>query len=110
MICNKCGSTLNANGICPVCSVPASDPGKGLGIASMAVGIASVVSGGAIGIVGLILSTMAKKKSAAAGFSNTFAKVGFITSLISVISTAVGVLALVAYYIFLFVLMFASYQ
>lgn len=116
MFCSKCGSSLNANGTCPICDTPVStpaytyrapkvsDPGKGLGIASMAVGIASLVTGGGVGIVGLILSTIAKKKSAAMGFTNGFAKAGFITSLISVIYSALAILAVIAYYIFIIVL------
>lgn len=107
MFCDKCGSTLNANGQCPVCDAPISfdqptaisDPGKGLGLAGMIVGIASIFSGLAVGIVGLILSNMAKTKSEAAGFVNTFAKVGRITSTIGIASNAIIIGLLVLYYV-----------
>jgi hypothetical protein len=123
MFCTKCGSTLSENGVCPVCDVPVSDPinpelvfdqppatsdpGKGLGITSMVLGIISVLSctifscvagtgvGGPLGIVGLILGVLGKKKSNAAGFSNGMATAGNITSIISIVLFALSIISLI---------------
>ena len=132
MFCTKCGSTLNENGVCPVCSAPVSDPidpdlifdtppaasnpGKGLGIAGMITGIASLLCNtvcaciplvnyvtGALGlpltIVGLILSIIAKKKSKAAGFPNGMATAGLITSIVSIVIYALAVIVIILYFV-----------
>lgn len=131
MFCTKCGSSLSENGICPVCDVPvhnpinpelileqppaASNPGKGLGIAGMVLGIISLVCntvcsclygsvlGFPLSIVGLILSIIAKKKSKAAGCSNGMATAGLVMNLISVIIVALAILAIVVYIAFVVV-------
>ena len=136
MFCTKCGSTLNENGVCPICSVPvndpinpelifdqppaASDPGKGMGVAGMILGIVgllcntvcSCVYGSVLGfplsIVGLILSMIARKKSKAAGCSNGMATAGFVMNLVSVILCVLAILAVVAYIVFVLVLGIAS--
>lgn len=131
MFCTKCGSTLSENGVCPVCDVPVSDPinpelifdqppapsnpGLGLGIAGMVLGILSVLSliccctcsaygifivpvlAGLFGTIGLILSLVGKKKSKAAGCSNTFALVGLITSIVGLVIAAVFITFLVVF-------------
>ena len=132
MFCTKCGSTLSENGVCPVCDVPVSDPinpelvfdqppaasnpGKGLGITGMVMGIVSLlcntvcscmygsVLGFPLSIVGLILSIIAKKKSKAAGCSNGMATAGFVMNLISVIMCALAILAIVAYLAFVVIM------
>lgn len=132
MFCTKCGSTLSENGVCPVCDVPVSDPinpelifdqppaasnpGKGLGITGMVMGIVSLlcntvcscmygsVLGFPLSIVGLILSIIAKKKSKAAGCSNGMATAGFVMNLIGVIMCALAILAIVAYLAFVVIM------
>lgn len=132
MFCTKCGSTLSENGVCPVCDVPVSDPinpelvfdqppaasnpGKGLGITGMVMGIVSLlcntvcscmygsVLGFPLSIVGLILSIIAKKKSKAAGCSNGMATAGFVMNLIGVILCALAILAIVAYLAFVVIM------
>ncbi len=132
MFCTKCGSTLSENGVCPVCDVPVSDPinpelifdqppaasnpGKGLGITGMVMGIVSLlcntvcscmygsVLGFPLSIVGLILSIIAKKKSKAAGCSNGMATAGFVMNLIGVIICALAILAIVAYLAFVVIM------
>lgn len=127
MFCSKCGSSLNANGTCPVCSTPVCDPinpqiifeqppapsnpGKGLGIAAMILGIVSLVlstvcictcsyfapiMGGFVGLIGLILAIMGKSKSKAAGCSNGMATTGLILSLVSLLIVIVFVVVVVA--------------
>ena len=128
MFCTKCGSTLSENGVCPVCDVPVSDPinpelvfdqppaasnpGKGLGITGMVMGIVSLlcntvcscmygsVLGFPLSIVGLILSIIAKKKSKAAGCSNGMATAGLITSIISIAICALAVIGIILYFVF----------
>lgn len=86
---------------------PEKDPGKGLGLAGMILGIASVALGIfgcccsmnvffclTVSVVGLILSILAANKSKKAGFKNVFATVGII---ISAIATAIwGLLSIFA--------------
>lgn len=131
MFCTKCGSSLSENGICPVCDVPvhnpinpelileqppaASNPGKGLGIAGMILGIISLVFntvcaclggsilGAPLSVIGLILSIIGKKKSKAAGCSNGMATAGLVMNLISVIIVALAILAIVVYFAFIVV-------
>ena len=128
MFCTKCGSSLSENGVCPVCDVPVSDPinpelvfdqppaasnpGKGLGITGMVMGIVSLlcntvcscmygsVLGFPLSIVGLILSIIAKKKSKAAGCSNGMATAGLITSIISIAICALAVIGIILYFVF----------
>ena len=83
----------------------ASDPGKGLGITGMIMGIVSLlcntilacVYGSTLGyplsVVGLILSIIAMKKSKAASCSNSMATAGFAMNLVGVIMFALSLLA-----------------
>ena len=103
MYCTKCGSNV-ADGLayCDVCGAelnadsfeesmeitPTTDAGKGLGIASMVMGIVSITCCnpfGLVGIVGLILGFIANSKAKASGNKNTFATVGIILCLITII-------------------------
>lgn len=95
--CDVCGADMNADVTSyeenVVESVPAVDPGKGLGIASMVMGIVGFTCCnpfGLVGLIGLILGIVANKKSKAAGFKNTFATVGII---ICAITIALGLIA-----------------
>ena len=93
--------------------ITAKDPGKGLGIAALVLGIVGLVFGSfcsccccaliadpfipgcvalVCGIVGLILGIIAMKKSKTAGFKNTSARVGAILSGIAIVP---GVLAII---------------
>lgn len=82
----------------------AADPGKVLGIVSLILGILSLVSGGfpAASVVGIILGSMGKKKSAEAGFANGLAKTGTILSIIGIILFVLVMIGVVIYYIFIF--------
>lgn len=85
-------------------AVPTNDPGKGLGIAALVLGICSLFFGiicnctclglGSIvsvitAIVGLILGILANKKSAAVGIKNKKAKVGIILSIVGIVFSVV---------------------
>lgn len=91
------------------------DPGNGKATASMVLGIVSLVistvcSCGCGGInipislitsiIGLVLSSSAKKLSASAGFKNGKANAGFITSIIALILSILSIFFLVIYIIF----------
>lgn len=112
MSCRKCGRPLNENGVCPVCSRP--NPGKGMGIASMAVGIGSLATSYAgvgliAAIIGLYLSNASTKASEAVGLDATaFAKTGHITSLISIFISSFAIisaiLAAIAYFVIIVLL------
>lgn len=109
--CTQCGFQLqDFDNVCPQCGTvqplqqaqampqyapvmapsAAKDPGKGLGIAGMVLGIVGLVLfcfvyvGLPCSIVGLILSAVGMKKSEAAGFGNGMGKAGLICSLIAV--------------------------
>ena len=98
--CTNCGTAIAAE----QAVVPAQDPGKGQGVASLILGIAGLAlpvlcgwcygTGSLLGIIcsiiGLIMGSNALKASAAAGFQNGSAKAGKICSLIGVILFAVG--------------------
>lgn len=85
------------------------DPGKGLGTVAMILGIAGLVMSlvtfccgyaGAVSsplcIVGLILSIVAKKKSASAGFNNGAANIALILSILGLVAgVLIGVLSAV---------------
>lgn len=103
MFCKNCGNSFEGS-ICPNCGTQMTDPGKGLGVASLVLGICGLVFGilcpclaaclGAIlplalSITGLILGILGKNKSAAAGFSNGPAKVGFILSIVALAITLI---------------------
>jgi hypothetical protein len=81
----------------PVGGPPAANPGKGLGIAGMILGIIGLVLlcvwyiGVPCAIVGLILSIMGRKKSKAANAPTGMATAGMVLSLI-----ALGILILFA--------------
>ncbi|MBQ6570563.1 MAG: DUF4190 domain-containing protein [Clostridia bacterium] len=73
---------------------PTSYPGKGLGIASMVIGIVSLVAvcsfGGYTGIVGLILGAVALSQSKKAGYNNGMAVAGLVLSIIAVSLLVLG--------------------
>jgi len=72
--------------------MPQQDPGKGLGIASMVLGIVSLVipfAGLATAIVGLILGVLAKKKSAEVGMQSGMATAGIVCSIIGLAGAAI---------------------
>ena len=67
---------------------PVTDPGKGLGIASMVVSIVGAVLCNLFGItpiVGLILGIVANSKSKKAGFKNGFAIAGIVIGAVSIV-------------------------
>ncbi len=76
-----------ASPVAPVAAQPVGeDPGKTLGIVSLVTSLLGM------GLIGLILGIMAKKKSSAAGYKNTMALAGIIISILSmVIGLIVGV-------------------
>jgi hypothetical protein len=117
MICNNCGCEVNGE-YCNNCGArvdynaelnvdnsvnaeivtPAKDPGKGLGIASLVLGIVAIAFGTicsclaaclggflplVCGIVGIVLGVLANKKSKQAGFNNKLAKIGMILSIVA---------------------------
>jgi len=61
------------------------NPGKGLGIASMILGIAGLIPFSPLAIVGLILGIVSKKKSSEVGASAGMATAGIICSIIGII-------------------------
>ena len=120
MTCKNCGTELEEGvAFCSNCGaqVPAApnptytvepqraatDPGKGLGIVSLILGIVSMVSLGfpAASVVGIILGSIGKKKSAEAGFANGPAKIGTILSIIGLILFVIATVAYIIYYIFI---------
>lgn len=141
MVCPFCQAEITAEDkVCPMCgapvneqaeekpgvkteaavdysTVPATDPGKTLGLVGMIMGIASLAlglfscccCGGIFGvaiffvtsIVSLILSIIASKKSAEAGYTNKNAKIGIIVSAIAVglmLIMLVGMIIYIAIY------------
>ena len=89
--CTSCGAPMTAE--VPVPQKPAEDPGKTMGLVSLIVGIASIVLGNfAASVVGIILSSLAQKKSAAAGYQNKSAKIGLILSIVGIV---VGIAAFI---------------
>ena len=73
---------------------PQKNPGQGLGIASMVLGIVSLIIpflGTACAIVGLILGVLSKKKSDAVGMPSGMAVAGIVCSIIAL---AISVLLL----------------
>ena len=65
---------------------PQTNPGQGMGIASMVCGIASLIIpfvGTATAIVGLILGVLSKKKSQEAGMPSGMATAGIVCSVIA---------------------------
>ena len=102
--CANCGAALNgAAPVAPVAPVaPATVPGKGLGIASMVVGIISLAlfCTGWVAIVcaiiGTVLGGVALKKAKDAGMKNGMATAGLACSVVALgIAIAVYVWALV---------------
>jgi len=82
---------------------PPVDPGKGLSIAALVLGICGLVvpyGGFATSIVGLILGIQGKKKSEAVGIQSGIAKAGIVLSIIGIaisivwIVLCVGVLSI----------------
>jgi len=76
----------------------AQDPGRGMAIASLILGIASIplafiYVGIATAIVGLVLGIMAKKKQSEAGFPTGMAVAGMVCSIITLaLSIVVSIL------------------
>jgi len=60
---------------------PASQPGRGLAIASLVLGIASLFLGLIVGIVGIVLAILAKKQ----GFNGGIATAGLVLSIIGIV-------------------------
>ena len=93
--CSNCGSALNGAPVAPVAPVtpvvpaPAAVPGKGLGIASMVVGIGSLVRfctgwfAIICAIVGTALGGVALKKAKDAGVKNGMATAGLACSVVA---------------------------
>ena len=102
MTCKNCGMEQQEGvAFCTNCGAPTTtevaapqqtaDPGKGLGTASLIVGIISIVLGNPVAsVVGIILGSMGKKKSAAVGVKNGSANIGVILSIIGLV---VGIIA-----------------
>ena len=114
MFCKNCGAEFEGS-FCPTCGTVAEtapvetveaepikveDPGKGKGLASMIMGIASLVLGSTcsclfaclggfvpavLAIVSIVLGAMGINASKAAGFKNTKALVGIITSVLALV-------------------------
>lgn len=109
--CTNCGTPVAAPQPEPIPepkAVPApkqaaADPGKALGIVSLILGIVSMVSLGfpAASVVGIILGSIGKKKSAEAGFVNSPAKIGTILSIIGLVLFVLAMVVYVVYYIFI---------
>ena len=94
---------------------PKKNPGNGLGLASLIVGIASIVVTSILwcvcgtmmlffvppivqiicGIVGLILAVIGMKKSKAAGMKNVMAIIGLILGILSVVSAVLATIAMI---------------
>ncbi len=117
--CKGCGAALaeqadvtvndveNMNADIETAPVDAKDPGKTLGTVSLIVGIVSAVLGfgctcllggcfgGAVpfvtSIVGIVLSSLGKKKSKAEGFKNKKATIGMILSIVCLVLVVVSV-------------------
>ena len=70
-------------------SAPPNMPGKTLGVVGLVASCLGVFTFGSLGLVGLILSVVAKKQSAEAGFPNQPAKIGII---IGIITMVIGIL------------------
>lgn len=98
MICRKCGTNVpDGAPACHVCGtpmgyaapVPASVPGKGLGIAGMVLGIVSLVFfciwyiSLPCGITGIILSAVSKSKAKPYGAKSGLATAGIVCSAIA---------------------------
>ena len=117
MICSVCGNEYAEGSVCPVCGQAATpvreDPGKNMGLASLILGIAALVTcfiggGGAVlplgcSIAGLICGSKGGKDSAAAGFENKNAKIGKILSIVALVLTILAVIALVVFFVIYFV-------
>jgi len=73
----------------PVTGSVATNPGKGIGIASL------IVSFLGIGLVGLILGIVGINKSKAAGQGNGFAIAGIILGILNIIGTIIAIIIIV---------------
>lgn len=71
---------------------PMPVPGKGMAIASLVLGICSIVYLFFLGIIGIVLAVMAKKKMLAAGYPTGLATAGLV---LSIIGTALGAILVV---------------
>ncbi len=125
LFCANCGATLEqesvvveATEVAPEIEV-ATDPGKGLGITALILGIAGLVLatlcacgcsctlpiasiipsgvGFILSVVGMILGIVASKKSKAAGCKNTMATIGMILGIVGVV---LGIVSIVVGIIF----------
>ena len=135
MFCKNCGTECSNSAFCPNCGTKVEEitqvppestmeienPGKGKGIASMILGIASLVLvlGGscpfffpfalASAIVSAVLSRVSLNASAEAGFTNGPAKAGKILSLIGIITASVCGFLLIVYSAVMIILEFDNF-
>ena len=114
MFCKNCGNEVEKDAFCSICGAPLEDesvsevmdytpttnPGKGMGIAALILGIIGVVIGGTcscifatcggglplIGaVVGIVLGVIGLSQSKKAGYSNTPALIGLILSIVAIV-------------------------
>ena len=130
IICKACGCQFDSGEFCPNCGSriepvvaqapvyeapvapvqAASDPGKVKGIIALIMGILSLVNwcscgaGIVFAIVGMILGSSGKSASEAAGFENKLAGTGKTLSTVGLILGILGIVLLIFYYVFCFVL------
>lgn len=99
MYCSKCGSNNPEGALhCSACGapmnggpvVPASEPGKGLAIASMVCGIVSFFFFGLVlGVVALVFGLVAKNK----GYTGGMATAGVATGAVAIGLSLIGMIA-----------------
>ena len=77
----------------PMYYAPPPVPGKGMAIASLVLGICSIVYLFVLGIVGIVLAVMAKKRMTEAGYPPGIANAGLV---LSIIGTAIGALLFIS--------------
>lgn len=83
--------------------MPIEDPGKGMGIASLVLGIISMVVCNVIVIpvLGIVFGAIGRKKSKEAGFENKMATAGLILSIIgAVVAVVLPIVIVVLYVVF----------
>ena len=100
MFCSKCGNSNPDNALhCSACGeplvsspnpAPASEPGKGLAIASMVCGIVSFFFFGLVlGVLALVLGLVAKNK----GYTGGMATAGVATGAVAIGLSLIGMIA-----------------
>lgn len=101
MICNNCG-TNNMDGayVCSTCgtplnnAAPATDPGKGMAIASLVCGLVSLLCcGGIVAILAVVFGIIAKKKGSTSGMATAGLILGIVTFVIGILLSVLGVTA-----------------